>query len=66
MGIPTQVIEELGVRFRVKMTEEGGLRNWNEGGGYTGTHSFRKVLTAIAAPWGAVCNVVASARWPCS
>lgn len=31
----------------------------------TGTHSFRKVLTAMAEPRGATCRVVASARWPC-
>ena len=34
--------------------------------GCSGTHSFRKVLTAMAVPWGATCSVVASARWPCS
>lgn len=31
-----------------------------------GTHSFRKVLTAMAAPLGATCSEVASTWCPCS
>lgn len=40
-------------------------QGWGQGS-LRGTHSFRKVLTATAARWGATRSTVASARWPCS
>jgi hypothetical protein len=54
--------ERWGQKARVKAGSGAGVM----AEGHAGTHSLRKVLTTMAAPWGTTCSAVASALWPCS